>query len=66
MDTETRSAVTRGMQIDVPEQAIEEALAEIISRPTVFAIEDLGVWYGKSLALAGVTRWTSARTPSPP
>ena len=43
------------MQIDVPEQAIEEALAEITSRPTVFAIQDLGVWYGKSLALAGVT-----------
>jgi phosphate transport system ATP-binding protein len=55
VDTETRSAVTQGMQIDVPEQAIEEALAEITSRPTVFAIQDLGVWYGKSLALAGVT-----------
>ena len=33
MEIETR--------LDVPEQAIEEALAEIISRPTVFAIEDL-------------------------
>ena len=42
-------------QIDVPEQAITEALAEITGRPTVFAIEDLAVWYGKSLALAGVT-----------
>ena len=43
------------MRIDVPEQAIEEVLAEIKSRPTVFAIDDLAVWYGKSLALAGVS-----------
>ena len=55
MDVDNRPAVTEGMQIDVPEQAIEEALAEITSRPTVFAIQGLGVWYGKSLALAGVT-----------
>ena len=55
MDTDTQTRVSQGMQIDVPEQAIEEALAEITGRPTVFAIRDLGVWYGKSLALAGVT-----------
>ena len=42
-------------KLDIPEQAISEALAEITGRPTVFAIEDLAVWYGKSLALAGVT-----------
>jgi len=47
MEIETR--------LDIPEQAISEALAEITGRPTVFAIEDLAVWYGKSLALAGVT-----------
>src|SRR4249919_232908 len=47
MEIETR--------LDIPEQAITEALAEITGRPTVFAIENLAVWYGKSLALAGVT-----------
>ena len=47
MEIETR--------LDIPEQAISDALAEITGRPTVFAIEDLAVWYGKSLALAGVT-----------
>ena len=55
MDTDIALGLSQGMQIDVPEQAIEEALAEITGRPTVFAIKDLGVWYGKSLALAGVT-----------
>ena len=42
-------------QIALPEQAIEDAIAELKSRPTVFAIEDLTVWYGKTLALSGVT-----------
>jgi phosphate transport system ATP-binding protein len=54
--TETRED-TRALQhaIALPEQAIEEAIEAIKGHPTVFSIDNLGVWYGKSLALAGVT-----------
>jgi len=55
--SETTSVPT---QIDVAatsigEAAIEDALKEITSRPTVFGIHELSVSYGRSLALAGVT-----------
>jgi phosphate transport system ATP-binding protein len=55
MDAQAAIAPPAAMHVDVPERAIEEVLAEIKARPTVFEIEDLAVWYGRSLALAGVS-----------
>ncbi len=51
--TEVRSQID--LSSSLGEAAIDDALAEIRSRPTVFGIHNLSVAYGRSMALAGVT-----------
>ena len=55
MELQTATRREPELHIDLPEQAIEEAVAEITARAPVFEIRDLAVWYGKALALAGVS-----------
>ncbi len=55
MSETTREASVLPNQIAVADQAIAEAIEAIKERKTVFEIEGLGVWYGKSLALSDVT-----------